>query len=169
MRAVDVCLLILFINIGISAMVVSIDTSPGDSSTGLFDTGVDAGMSPDDMSAENLENMPGSGLGSPTLGNIFISREGRTSGISSIMVALGIIITTAVVGGAVTDASIIRIGGISLFAGVFWWVCVQTNSILTYSYFNLPSWMLNIITAIFGAVFFLAVVELTTGQRTEGY
>lgn len=170
-KAVDACILLLFVNIGIAAMVTAIETNPNTSQTGLFETGTNMGMKPGEMNPENLSSgadnniLPGAGkIGGLTLGNIFTQ-----SGIPTIIAALGTIIIAAIGLQVATDASLVRIGGISLFAGVFWWVWIQTNGLLSNPIFNLPSWLLNIVTAMYGAVFFIAVVELTTGQRQEGY
>lgn len=159
MRAVDVALLLLFINVGIAVMAGSIGGH------GLYQENrpKEMGKMPSEMSSGPENNyFPGGSRLGLTLGNIFTEPE-------KILAAVGIVFGIAALGGIFTNASILRIGGVSLFAGVFWWVWMEANSLISNPALGVPPWMINIITMIYGAVFFLAMIELLTGTRTEGY
>lgn len=151
-RAVDICLLLLFVNLGIGAMAGQI------AGEGLYGGG-DAGMTPGEA-GENA-SLPGTIPGVGGVGNFLTNPY-------AVYTLVGAFIAVAALGGVFTNASLTRLLGMSLFAGIFWWVWSGTSGILTDT-LAIPGWFMSLLTAIYGVVFVLGIMELSSGMRQEGY
>lgn len=151
MRAIDIVLFLFFINLGIGVASYSL---------ALYNSQETVGITPGGMENEQID-IPGIGW-IPKLGNI--ANPFANPGALLVIVA-GIVGTTFVTAWAGLPA--MQIVPLAIFGGVFWWMWNTTAGILSSLF--LPTWLIDIITVVFIGVFFIGILQFSSGRSTEVY
>lgn len=161
MRATDIVLLLIAINIGmgvVSASTLGLYQAPRTELEGVAPS--EEGF-PGDNSLYFENTAPGSELSSMQWVNPLTEPGNFMIIVSSIMLVAFI--------GSATGASVLRIIGLGLFAGIYWWMWTFSDAMLEsiLSHFHGLMWFKGLVAMIYFIVFTLAIIQMVTGQSTE--